>query len=148
HDWWTEGDRNEFTKRTESLIAQYDALSPAQLDGSHHVNGAFTIGENIGDLGGLGIAIQAYRIARARGVDADVPEEDALSIGFESFATIWRVKARDEEVIRLLSIDPHSPAEFRCNQVVKNIDEFHEVYGTSPSDALWLDPSERVKIWQ
>src|SRR5699024_699312 len=80
HDWWTEEDRAEFTARTESLITQYDALSPAQLDGSHHVNGAFTIGENIGDLGGLGIAIQAYRLARARGVDADLPEADALRL--------------------------------------------------------------------
>lgn len=147
HDWWTEEDRAEFTARTESLITQYDALSPAQLDGSHHVNGAFTIGENIGDLGGLGIAIKAYRLARARGVDADLPEEDALRLVFESYASIWRMKARDEEAIRLLSIDPHSPEEFRCNQVVKNIDEFHEVFATQPGDGLWLEPGERVKIW-
>src|SRR5699024_8823952 len=147
HDWWTEEDRAEFTKRTESLIAQYDALSPKQLGGSHHVNGAFTIGENIGDLGGLGISLKAYRIARERGVDADVSETEALRLIFESYARVWRVKARDEEAIRLLAIDPHSPEEFRCNQVVKNIDEFHEVFGTAPGDDLWLDPSERVTIW-
>lgn len=147
HDWWTESDREEFTRRTESLIAQYDALSPKQLDGSHHVNGAFTIGENIGDLGGLGISLKAYRIARARGVDADLDETAALRLVFESFARIWRVKARDEEAIRLLSIDPHSPEEFRCNQVVKNVDEFHEVFATQPGDGLWLAPEQRVRIW-
>ncbi len=146
-DWWTEEDRAEFTERTKSLIAQYDALSPAQLNGSHYVNGAFTIGENIGDLGGIGIAIKAYRLARARGVDADIPETEAMRILIESFARIWKQKSRDEEAIRLLSIDPHSPNEFRCNQVVKNIDEFHEVFDTAPGDALWLDPSERVTIW-
>src|SRR5690625_4793208 len=146
-DWWTAEDREEFTERTKALIAQYDALSPAQLNGSHNVNGAFTIGENIGDLGGLGIALKAYRIARARGVDAGIPEAEALRMLFESYAMIWRVKARGEEAIRLLSIAPRGPAEFRCNQVVKNIDEFHEVFGTTPGDDLWLDPSERVRIW-
>ncbi|HLS02539.1 MAG TPA: M13-type metalloendopeptidase, partial [Beutenbergiaceae bacterium] len=148
HDWWSTQDREEFTARTRSLIDQYDALSPAQLDGSHHVNGAFTIGENIGDLGGLGIAIKAYRIARERGVDSGLEEREGLRLLLENYARIWRMKSRDEEAIRLLSIDPHSPAEFRCNQVVKNIDEFHEVFNTKPGDGLWLEPSERVKIWQ
>src|SRR5699024_12729470 len=97
--------------------------SRASLAGLLHVIGPFAFGERIGDVGGLGIAIKAYRLARARGVDADLPEEDALRLVFESYASIWRMKARDEEAIRLLSIDPHSPEEFRCNQVVKNIDE-------------------------
>lgn len=148
HDWWSEQDRAEFTARTKSLIDQYDALSPAQLNGSHHVNGSFTIGENIGDLGGVGITIKAYRLARERGVDADLDERQALRLLFENYARIWRMKSRDEEAIRLLAIDPHSPAEFRCNQVVKNIDEFHDVFDTKPGDGLWLDPASRVRIWQ
>jgi len=144
-DWWTPEDRAEFETRTKALIEQYDALSPKQLDGSHHVNGAFTIGENIGDLGGLAIAIKAFRIALAR--ENREPTETELQQLFASWASSWRLKARDEEVIRLLSIDPHSPDEFRCNQVVRNLEEFHTAYGVAPADAMWLDPAERVSIW-
>jgi len=150
-DWWTEQDRTEFEKRTAALIAQYDALSPAQLNGSHHVNGSLTIGENIGDLGGLSIAIKAYRIALAAEAPGGVVDPDTEREGlrdlFHSWGLIWRTKARDAEVIRLLSIDPHSPEEFRANAVVRNVDEFAEVFGTQPGDALWLDPAERVRIW-
>ncbi len=150
-DWWTEQDRTEFEKRTAALIAQYDALSPAQLNGSHHVNGGLTIGENIGDLGGLSIAIKAYRIALAAAAPGGVVDPDVERAGlrelFHSWGLIWRTKARDAEVVRLLSIDPHSPEEFRANAVVRNVDEFAEVFGTQPGDALWLDPAERVRIW-
>ncbi|UNX55845.1 peptidase M13 [Georgenia sp. TF02-10] len=152
-DWWTEADRTEFEARTKALIAQYDAYSPAQLDGSHHVNGALTVGENIGDLGGLSIAVKAYDIAlRARGVDglAAAPVIDGLT-GlqrlFYSWARVWREKSRDAEIIRLLTIDPHSPAEFRCNGVLRNMDTFHEAFDVTPGDALYLAPQERVRIW-
>ena len=150
-DWWTQEDREEFEKRTAALIAQYDAFSPAQLEGSHHVNGSLTIGENIGDLGGLSIAIKAFRIALAAASPDGVVNKDEERAGlaelFEAWGLIWRTKGRDAEVIRLLSIDPHSPEEFRCNGVVRNIDEYAEVYGVQPGDALWLDESERVRIW-
>ncbi len=66
---------------------------------------------------------------------------------FLGWARAWREKGRDEAVLRRLAIDPHSPAEFRCNGVVRNIDAFHEAFGTAPGDALWLDPAERVSIW-
>ncbi|MFC4556187.1 M13 family metallopeptidase [Georgenia faecalis] len=152
-DWWTEQDRAEFESRTRALIAQYDAFSPAQLDGSHHVNGALTIGENIGDLGGLAIAITAYEIAlRKRGLSGldEAPVVDGLT-GlqriFYSWGRVWQQKARDAEVIRLLSIDPHSPNEFRCNGVVRNLDTFVEAFDVQPSDALYLPPEERVRIW-
>lgn len=144
-DWWTAADRAEFDQRAAALIAQYDALSPAQLDGSHTVNGAFTVGENIGDVGGLGIAIKAYRVALER--EGREPGVEDLQALFTSWARAWRLKGRDEEVIRLLSIDPHSPDEFRCNQVVKNLDEFHAAFGTSAGDGMWLDPEDRVVIW-
>jgi putative endopeptidase len=145
-DWWTADDRAAFEKRTASLIAQYDALAPAQVP-DHHVNGALTIGENIGDLGGLGIAWKAYLLS----LDGQEPPViDGLTGAerfFLSWAQAWQQKARDAEVIRLLAIDPHSPNEFRCNQIVRNIDAFYETFGVSESDALWLAPEERVTIW-
>ncbi|NLF05484.1 MAG: peptidase M13 [Actinomycetales bacterium] len=148
-DWWTEEDRSEFEKRTKALIAQYDAYSPAQLDGTHHVNGALTIGENIGDLGGLAIALKAYRIALGTPLD-EAPVIDGLTGTqrvFLGWAQAWQSKSRDEDAIRLLSVDPHSPAEFRCNGVVRNLDEFYTAFEVSTEDALWLDESERVAIW-
>jgi putative endopeptidase len=145
-DWWTEDDRAAFEKLTGSLIAQYDALAPRQVP-DHHVNGALTIGENIGDLGGLGIAWKAYLVSLA---GEEPPVIDGLTGAerfFLSWAQAWQQKARDEEVIRLLAIDPHSPNEFRCNQIVRNIDEFYDTFGVTESDGLWLAPEERVTIW-
>jgi putative endopeptidase len=145
-DWWTAADREAFEKRTASLIAQYDALEPAQLPG-HHVKGALTIGENIGDLGGLGIAWKAYLLSLG---GSEPPVIDGLTAAqrfFLSWAQAWQIKLRDEEALRLLSIDPHSPNEFRCNQIVRNIDVFYSTFGVSPSDALWLEPEDRVTIW-
>ncbi len=145
-DWWTPEDRAAFEERTKSLIEQYNALAPAQVP-DHHVNGALTIGENIGDLGGLSIAWKAYLISLG---GQEPPVIDGLTGAerfFLSWAQAWQLKARDEEVIRLLSIDPHSPNEFRCNQIVRNIDEFYETFGVTESDALWLDPKDRVTIW-
>jgi putative endopeptidase len=146
HDWWTDEDRSEFEKRTKVLIAQYDVLEPKQTPG-HHVNGALTVGENIGDLGGLSIAYAAYKIALN---GAEPPVLDGLTGWqrfFISWAQGWRGKARDTEVIRRLALDPHSPEEFRCNAVVRNIDSFHEAFGVTADDALWLAEDERVRIW-
>lgn len=149
HDWWTDSDRAEFSRRTTALIEQYNQFSPRQLDGSHHVNGALTIGENIGDLGGLSIALKAYRIALGGSLD-DAPELDGLTgvqRVFLGWAQVWRAKGRDEEVIRRLSTDPHSPDEIRCNAVVRNIDEFYTAFDVQPGDGLYLAPEERVTIW-
>ena len=150
-DWWTEADRAAFEDRTKALIAQYDALTPAQLDGEggddHHVNGALTIGENIGDLGGLAIAWKAYLLSLDGKKPAAVEGLSGAQRFFLSWAQAWQMKGRDEEVIRLLAIDPHSPNEFRCNQIVRNIDEFYTGFGVTDDDALWLDPAERVTIW-
>jgi len=146
-DWWTDADRAAFEERTKSLIAQYDALTPRGLDGQHHVNGALTIGENIGDLGGLGIALKAYAISLG---DEPAPVIDGYT-GIQrlllSWAAIWQQKGRDAETIRLLTIDPHSPNEFRCNQIVRNVDAFYDAFGVTETDDLWLDPAERVTIW-
>jgi putative endopeptidase len=149
-DWWEPADRAEFERRAAALIAQFDSFTPAQLDSAHHVNGALTVGENIGDLGGLAIALKAYRISLGDQGLAEAPEIDgqtALQRFFFSWARIWRVKTRDEEMVRLLAVDPHSPEEFRCNGVVRNIDEFADAFGLEPGDALYLPPEERVRIW-
>jgi len=150
-DWWTDADRSAFEERTKALIAQYDALVPEGLSAEHHVNGALTIGENIGDLGGLGIAIAAYRLSlEAEGLDPEGPVVDGYS-GIQrlllSWAQVWQQKGREAETIRLLTIDPHSPNEFRCNQIVRNIDAFYEAFDVTEGDALWLDADQRVTIW-
>lgn len=145
-DWWTEEDRAAFEERTGSLIAQYNALSPEGADGQT-VNGELTIGENIGDLGGLSIAWRAYLLSLG---GEEPPVLDGLTGAqrfFLSWAQAWQQKSRDEETVRLLTIDPHSPNEFRCNQIVRNIDEYFEAFGVVAGDALWLDPAERVRIW-
>jgi len=156
NDWWTDEDRAAFTERTSALIAQYDALVPRGLDGErladeHHVNGALTIGENIGDLGGLGIALKAYALHNERvGAPADGPVIDGLTGVqrlFLSWGQIWQQKGRDAETIRLLTIDPHSPNEFRCNQIVRNVDEFYRAFDVTEDDALGLSADQRVTIW-
>lgn len=145
-DWWTESDREAFEKLTSALIGQYNALSPEGADGQK-VNGELTIGENIGDLSGLEIAWKAYLRSLA---GAESPVIDGLTGAerfFLSWAQAWQQKSRPEETVRLLTIDPHSPNEFRCNQILRNLAPFHEAYATKPGDALWLDPEERVSIW-
>ncbi|WP_375433100.1 M13 family metallopeptidase [uncultured Friedmanniella sp.] len=144
-DWWTAADRTAFETRTAALVEQYDALSPELADGQH-VNGRLTIGENIGDLGGLTIAHLAHRIASADAaepVDGYTPEQRL----FLSWGAIWQSKSRPETVKQRLATDPHSPPEFRCNQIVRNLDAFHSAFGVTPDDGLWLPEDERVKIW-
>lgn len=144
-DWWTEEDRARFEEQTGSLIAQFDVLVPRGMADEDTVNGALTVGENIGDLGGLSIAWKALHLRAAeRGVE--VTEDDGRAF-FESWARAWRTVMRDEERRRRLTIDPHSPEEFRCNQIVKNMDAFAQVYGTQEGDGMWMAPEERVSIW-
>ena len=152
-NWWTDADRAAFEERTRALVAQYDAYIPAELgpDGPH-VNGRLTLGENIGDLGGLSIALKAYEIALEREGktldDADVIDgHTAAQRFFLSWARAWRFKSRVERAETQLATDPHSPQEFRTNGVVKNIDAFAEAFGLQPGDALYLPPEERVRIW-
>ncbi|MGB6073337.1 MAG: M13 family metallopeptidase [Rhodococcus sp. (in: high G+C Gram-positive bacteria)] len=145
-DWWTDSDRTEFGKRTTALIEQYNEFEPAALPG-HKVNGEFTIGENIGDLGGLSIAVTAYEIS-LEGKDAPVLDGlTGLQRVFFGWSQVWRTKARDAEAIRRLAVDPHSPPEFRCNGVVRNLDSFHQAFDVQPGDALYLEPGQRVRIW-
>jgi putative endopeptidase len=139
-DWWSPEDKARFEEKSKALIAQYDGLSPRDLP-DEHVNGALTVGENIGDLGGLTIALIAYNIAR----NGDVTLEDAQKLFF-NWAYCWRTKRRKELAQQYLTIDPHSPPEFRAN-IVRNLDEFHEAFGTQPGDGLWVEREARVRIW-
>lgn len=146
-DWWTDDDRTEFGARTKALIEQYDGFVPRGLGDGHHVNGAFTVGENIGDLGGLSIALLAYQLSLG---GQRAPVIDGLSgvqRVFYGWAQVWRTKSREAEAIRRLAVDPHSPPEFRCNGVVRNIGAFYDAFGVAEGDALFLDPQRRVRIW-
>lgn len=149
-DWWTDADRGEFNTRTTRLIEQYDSFVPRDLRDDTpqpHVQGAFTIGENIGDLGGLSIALLAYRLSlggkSAPVIDGLTGEQRVLF----GWAQVWRTKSRPAEALRRLATDPHSPPEFRCNGVVRNIDDFYAAFDVTEADALYLDPQERVRIW-
>jgi putative endopeptidase len=148
-DWWTDEDRTEFGSRTKKLIEQYDAYVPRELEsrGDRHVNGAFTVGENIGDLGGLSIALLAYQLSLG---GKEAPVIDGLT-GVQrmmfGWAQVWRTKSREAEAVRRLATDPHSPPEFRCNGVVRNIDAFYDAFEVAETDELYLEPQQRVRIW-
>jgi len=149
-DWWTDDDRAEFGARTKALIEQYDAFIPRQLSaqpGSPHVQGAFTVGENIGDLGGLSIALLAYQLSLNGEQPPIIDGLSGLQRVLFGWAQVWRTKSRDAEAIRRLATDPHSPPEFRCNGVVRNVDAFYQAFDVAQSDALYLDPAQRVRIW-
>jgi putative endopeptidase len=144
-DWWSHEDRERFARRAEQLVSQYNAFEPRRLPG-HRVNGALTVGENIGDLGGVTVAYQAYVLS----LDGSEPPVIDGTTGqqrvFLGWAQCWRYKARDEEALRMLTIDPHAPPEFRVN-VVRNLSEFYDAFDVSPGDGLWLEAKERVRIW-
>ncbi|PKW25884.1 M13 family metallopeptidase [Phycicoccus duodecadis] len=144
-DWWTEEDRTAFQARADALIAQFGALETRDAPG-RPVNGALTVGENIGDLGGLTIGYSAYRIALG---GEPAPELDGLTGAqrfFLGWARVWGGKARTAEAERLLAIDPHSPMDLRAN-AVRNLDEFHDAFGVLQGDGLYLAPDERVRIF-
>lgn len=143
-NWWTDSDREEFEKRTATLVAQYSQFKPFD---DLSVNGEFTLGENIGDLGGLSIALLAYQMA-LNGKEAPVIDElTGIQRIFIGYGQAWRQKYRDEALRNLINTDPHSPAKYRTNGVVRNIPEFYEAFDITPEDALYLAPDDRAKIW-
>jgi putative endopeptidase len=146
NNWWSDFDRTEFEKRANKLIEQYEALSPLETP-DVHVNGALTIGENIGDLGGLTIAYKAYELSLAGKQSPVIDGFTGEQRFFLGWAQCWRQKMRAEEIRRRVATDPHSPDEFRCNQVVRNLDEFYRAFDVKKEDALYLEPAERVRIW-
>jgi putative endopeptidase len=145
-DWWVDSDREAFEKLAAQLIEQFDALAPASTP-DIHVNGAFTVGENIGDLSGLEISFKAYKYSLQ---GAEAPVIDGWTGDqrfFLAYAQAWRGKSRPEEVRRRIATDPHSPDEFRCNQIVRNLDAFYQAFDVKAGDQMFLYPAKRVKIW-
>ena len=143
-NWWTDADRAEFEARTDALVGQYDGYYPFP---DLHVNGTFTLGENIGDLGGISIALKAYQ--------ASLQGQEAPVIGgfsgtqrvFIGFGRVWRSKIRDEALRTQIATDPHSPGVYRANGSVRNVPEWYSAFQVSEGDGLYLAPEERVKIW-
>jgi putative endopeptidase len=143
-DWWTTDDAAKFKAQTAILGAQYSAFEP--LSGAH-VNGDLTMGENIGDMGGVSLALDAYH-ASLRGRAA--PVIDGLTGDqrvFLGWAQVWRQKIRDETLRQGLVSDPHSPARYRVNGVVRNIDAWYSAFQVQAGDELYVAPANRVRIW-
>ncbi|WP_282786652.1 M13 family metallopeptidase [Flavobacterium croceum] len=144
-DWWTEEDLKQFTALGKALASQYSALEP--LPGVH-VDGEFTLGENIGDLGGINAAYDGLQLfLKEKGnpglIDGYTPEQRL----FISWATIWRGKIRDEALKNQVKTDPHSPAQYRAYVPLINLDTFHEAFQIKPGDGMYVAPEKRVKIW-
>jgi len=143
-NWWTDQDRAEFETRTSELVAQYNGFQPFD---DLHVNGEYTLGENIGDLGGISIALLAYELS-LEGKPAPVIDDlTGMQRVFLGFAQVWRGQYREQALRRLIATNPHSPSEYRANGPVRNVDAFYKAFDVQPTDGLYLAPEQRVKIW-
>jgi putative endopeptidase len=145
NNWWTEEDEIKFKERNKKLIEQFDAYEP--LPGEN-VNGAFTLGENIGDLGGLNVALDGLmnnykKNGRPDNIDGLSPEQRF----FISWATVWRTKIRDEALSTQMKTDPHSPANYRATAAPSNMDAFYKAFNVKETDAMYIAPEDRVRIW-
>ncbi|EIZ80707.1 putative endopeptidase [Novosphingobium sp. Rr 2-17] len=145
-DWWTSADKAAFQKLQDRLAAQYDALCPFD-EGKTCVNGRLTMGENIGDLGGLSLAYRAYKLSlngkQAPVIDGVTGDQRF----FMAWAQVWRSKVREAQARQYLVTDPHSPPQYRINGIVRNFDEWYKAFDVKPGDALYLAPKDRVRIW-
>lgn len=154
-NWWSESDRSAFDELTSALVAQYNQYCPLG-EGDPCVNGRLTLGENIGDLGGLSLAYRAYQISLDANGDGVVSEDEQAPVidgytgdqrFFMAWAQVWRAKYRDEAKRNQLLTDPHSPPEYRVNGIVRNFDEWYEAFDVAETDELYLPPEERIRIW-
>jgi putative endopeptidase len=143
-NWWTDADRKAFEDVGAKLIAQYETYEP--LPGKH-LNGKLTQGENIADLSGLQIAYRAYQRSLKGQPAAVIDGYSGAQRFFLGWSQAWREKTRDERTLQLLTIDPHSPPEFRANGAAVNHDGFHEAFGTKPGDKMFKPAEERIRIW-
>ena len=143
-NWWSDSDLLEFKRRTKRLVDQFGAYEPVS---GHFVNGAFTLGENIGDLGGMTIALKAYQMSAESKQDVVLDGFTGVQRFFIGWAQIWPRNYRQEELINRLVTDPHSPSEYRVNGIVANIPEFYEAFKVKDTDKLYIAPDKRVKIW-
>ena len=144
-DWWTAEDGKRFRERSDRLVAQYNGYCPLPPAGC--INGRLALGENIGDLGGLQMAYEAYRLSLG---GKEAPELGGLTGDqrfFLAWAQVWRAQQREAALRSQLTVGPHSPAMFRVNGVVRNVDAWYTAFGVKPGDKLYLPPEERVRIW-
>ena len=143
-NWWSDSDHEAFSDRTKVLVEQYAAYEPVE---GYHLNGELTLGENIADVSGLAVAFRAYQLSLGA---EPAPVIDGLSGEqrfFVGFTHVWRAKTRPEETIRRVTIDPHSPPEYRVFGTLVNTDAFFDAFDVQPGDGMWRDPVERVRIW-
>ena len=146
NDWWSAADAKAFDDRAQLVVNEYDTFEP--LPGQH-VNGKLTLGENLADLGGVNIAYEALERdlaknpAKRKTIDGFTPEQRF----FISFAQIWRTNIRDAEAQRLLTVDPHSPGQFRSYGPLLNFNQFYEAFDIQPGSPMWLPPDQRAHIW-
>ena len=142
--WWTESDREEFESRAQGLVDQFAEFEPVE---GNFVNGKLTLGENIGDLGGLSVAYHAYRLS----LDGkEAPVMDGLTGDqrfFLGWSQIWRRLYREPELLKRLVTDPHSPSEYRVNGIVRNMDAWYDAFDVTADDPMYLEPQDRVRIW-
>ncbi|MCM6776046.1 M13 family metallopeptidase [Nocardia sp. CDC159] len=141
-DWWTTQDREAFDAKTKQVIAQYNALVPEGLDPGQHVNGELTVGENLADLRGLQIALAAFRIEEKKNGRDNLDYTPM----FQAWGRNWREKQTEQNLEQQVANDPHSPNEFRCNQVVRNLPEFYSTFGVKDTDKLFLPEDQRVSL--
>ncbi|GAC1536149.1 MAG: M13 family metallopeptidase [Myxococcales bacterium] len=142
--WWGTADLEAFKKRTDALAAQYSLFEPQP---GLHINGRLTLGENIGDVGGLTVAYKAYELSRG---GQPAPQVDGFSGDqrfFLGWAQVWRTLSRDQALRNQVLTDPHSPGRYRANGVVRNLDAWYTAFDVQPTDALYLAPEQRVRIW-
>jgi len=146
NDWWTEGDAKAFEARAQLVVDEYNAF---EVRPGLHVNGKLTLGENLADLGGVNIAYAAlerdlvHNPAKRRLIDGFTPEQRF----FISFAQVWRTNIRDAEAQRLITVDPHSPGEFRAYGPLLNLQAFYDAFAIKPGSPMWRPPERRAQIW-
>ncbi len=143
-NWWTDEDRKRFEAKTQALAKQYDAYT---VLGDLHVNGNFTLGENIGDLGGMNVAYEAFKMTeqgqRNEKIDGFTPDQRF----FLSWAQVWRGNILPETAAQLIKTDPHSPGPYRTIGPLVNMDAWYKAFDVQPGDKLYKKPEDRIRIW-
>jgi len=144
-NWWSDEDRENFTKNTKVVVEQYNSFKILQ---SFHIDGNLTLGENIADIGGVTIALNALKNALISSKDtSSIDGFTPLQRFFISYAQNWRMSIRDKELMRRLKEDVHSPGLARVNAVISNIPEFYKAFNIKTTDPLFIAPEKRAKIW-
>ncbi|KZN51235.1 M13 family metallopeptidase [Pseudoalteromonas luteoviolacea] len=143
-NWWTQSDLSQFEARGQKLIQQFDQFKPFE---DAHVNGQLTLGENIGDLGGLTVALRAYQLSLNGQTAPEIDGYTGEQRFFMGWAQIWRREYRDEELRNRLMTDSHSPSQYRVIGILSNMPQFHKAFDVKEGDGMYIKPEERVKIW-